>query len=100
MVHMIVITTIATLVVTAGVSQMKQINSAFDQWYNGLVGFHINSERILDDINFAVDYGHVEPLTVEKWMKVCWNNALEAAQDQSAVAWNDGVYATFENLKA
>ena len=50
-------------------------NSAFEQWYDGMVGFHLNSERILYDINFAVDYGYVNPETVRKWMKVCWNAA-------------------------
>ena len=59
--------------------------SAFESWYNGMVGFHINSERILDDINFAVDYGHVNPATVRKWMVVCWNNALDAAMEYNAV---------------
>jgi hypothetical protein len=74
-------------------------DSAFDSWYNGLVGFHINSERIIDDI-YNSHYERVEPEKLEKWMKVCWNNALEAAQDQSAVAWDDVVYATIEKLKA
>jgi hypothetical protein len=52
--------------------------SAFDQWYNGLVGFHINSERILNDFNSnGAEIGHDK---LEKWMKVCWNNALQAAE--------------------
>ena len=56
--------------------------SAFDQWYNGMVGFHINSERILDDL----DVHYSDAAIVERWMKVCWNNALEEAEkatDQS-----------------
>lgn len=58
---------------------MKQTDSSFEQWYNGMVGFHINSERILEDLNFPIDYGYVDPKTVRKWMAVCWNNALDAA---------------------
>lgn len=50
-------------------------NSAFDSWYNGMVGFHINSERILDDFGMHGDDAHL----VRKWMVVCWNNALDAA---------------------
>lgn len=53
--------------------------STFEQWYNGMVGFHINSERILEDLNFPIDYGYVDPKTVRKWMAVCWNNAIDAA---------------------
>ena len=49
--------------------------SAFDKWYNGMVGFHINSERILDDFGMHGDDAHL----VRKWMAVCWNNALDAA---------------------
>ena len=56
--------------------------SAFDSWYNGLVGFHINSERILDDLNSD---GELEPTKLEKWMKVCWNNALDAAHEYNGV---------------
>lgn len=51
-------------------------NSAFDEWYNGMVGFHINSERMLDDLNSD---GELEITKLEKWMRVCWNQALEAA---------------------
>jgi hypothetical protein len=59
--------------------------SAFDSWYNGMVGFHINSERILEDLNFPIDYGYVDPKTVRKWLAVCWNNALDAAQEYNGV---------------
>jgi len=58
--------------------------TAFDNWYNGNVGFHINSERILDDLQPKhkwSGYG-LDPLKLEKWMKVCWNNALEAASTE------------------
>jgi len=59
---------------------MKQTESTFEQWYNGMVGFHINSERIIDDLNFPIiDTLHVNPDTVRKWMAVCWNNALDSA---------------------
>ena len=55
-------------------------DSAFEQWYNGMVGFHINSERILYDLNYPLDYNQtVNPETVRKWMAVCWNNAIDAA---------------------
>ena len=50
-------------------------NSAFDSWYNGMVGFHINSERILDDFGMHGDDAHL----VRKWMVVCWNSAIDAA---------------------
>ena len=50
-------------------------NSAFDSWYNGMVGFHINSERILDDFGMHGDDTHL----VRKWMAVCWNSAVDAA---------------------
>jgi len=60
-------------------------NSAFDQWYNGLVGFHINSERILGDINPDEGMCSVDPKKLAKWMKVCWNNALDAAQEYNGV---------------
>ena len=50
-------------------------NSAFDSWYNGMVGFHINSERILDDFGMHGDDAHL----VRKWMVVCWNSAVDAA---------------------
>jgi hypothetical protein len=61
-------------------------DSAFDSWYNGLVGFHINSERILDDFKYDIGGGYsVDPNKLEKWMKVCWNQALEAAQEYNGV---------------
>ena len=53
-------------------------NSAFEQWYNGMVGFHINSDRILDDLN----HNGRDPAVVRKWMVVCWNNALDAATNE------------------
>jgi hypothetical protein len=53
--------------------------TAFDNWYNGLVGFHINSERIRNDIGGIGD--GIDSTSLEKWMKVCWNNALEASQE-------------------
>lgn len=60
--------------------------SAFDQWYNGLVGFHLNSERILDDFKYDIGGGYsVDPKKLERWMKVCWNNALEAAHEYNGV---------------
>jgi hypothetical protein len=55
--------------------------SAFDEWYNSMVGFHINSERIIDDINDDFTYEGVSPEKLRKWMVVCWNQALEAAQN-------------------
>jgi len=75
---------------------MKQTDSAFEQWYNGMVGFHINSERILQDINWDVDYGHVDPEKVRKWMVVCWNNALETAQE---VLYPSHYLESLEDLK-
>ena len=53
----------------------KMNDSAFEQWYNGMVGFHINSERILDDFGMHGDDAHL----VRKWMVVCWNSAIDAA---------------------
>ena len=82
MVPMIVIIIIAALVDTVGVLQMKQTDSAFEEWYNGMVGFHINSERIYDDLCDE----NVSPETLRKWMVVCWNTALGEAElvtDQS-----------------
>jgi len=58
--------------------------TAFDNWYNGLVGFHINSERILNDINNYKQADDLRPC-LEKWMKVCWNNALEVAEEYNSV---------------
>ena len=58
---------------------MKQIDSAFDSWYNGMVGFHINSERIHEDL-FCFDSSSEEKAEIiRKWMAVCWNNAIDAA---------------------
>lgn len=59
--------------------------SPFEQWYNGMVGFHINSERILEDLNFPIDYGYVDPKTVRKWLVVCWNNAIDAASNANGL---------------
>jgi len=56
------------------------MNTPFEQWYNGMVGFHINSERILDDFGMHGDDAHL----VRKWMVVCWNSALDAAAE---TAW-------------
>ena len=55
--------------------------TAFNEWYNGMVGFHINSERILDDLQPRLKWTgyEVDPSRLEKWMKVCWNNAIDAA---------------------
>lgn len=55
-------------------------DSAFEQWYNGMVGFHINSERILDDL-MPIENPGIDPIKLRKWMIVCWNNAIEAAQN-------------------
>ena len=70
-------------------------DSAFDSWYNGMVGFHINSERIYDDLCDE----NVPPELLRKWMAVCWNNAIEAAQQPESVCWNDRVYDDIEKLK-
>ena len=79
---------------------MKQTDSAFEQWYNGMVGFHINSERILDDLNAD---GELEPTKLRKWMVVCWNSALDAAKSQlvhddyyydNGNKWNDDCYSS------
>ena len=51
--------------------------SAFDHWYNGVVGFHINSERIIDDLGVHESDSHL----VRKWMVVCWNNAIDKATE-------------------
>lgn len=54
--------------------------SPFEQWYNGMIGFHINSERIIDDLD---QYGAnaINSVKLRKWMAVCWNQALQEAQD-------------------
>jgi hypothetical protein len=51
--------------------------SAFDEWYNGMVGFHINSERIHEDVLDSDPKYRAQKL--RKWMVVCWNSAIDAA---------------------
>ena len=51
--------------------------SAFDNWYNGIIGFHINSERIIDDLNIE---RKLEAAKLRQWMIVCWNTALGEAE--------------------
>lgn len=76
------------------------MTTAFEQWYNGMVGFHINSERILEDLNNPLDYNQtVNPETVRKWMAVCWNEAIEAAQNEDAVTFDLHAYDVLESLK-
>ena len=60
------------------------MTTPFEQWYNGMVGFHINSERILDDLDMF-GANAVDPNKLRKWMAVCWNNALDAAQEYNGV---------------
>ena len=67
--------------------------SAFDGWYNGTVGVHINSERILDDL----DVHYSDAAIVERWMKVCWNQAIIAAQ---AVCKDEGTRYPWEEARA
>jgi len=55
--------------------------SAFDEWYNGMVGFEVNSDRILNDL-FHSRPDPFDAMLLEKWMKVCWNNAVDAVVDQ------------------
>lgn len=55
--------------------------SAFESWYNGMVGFQINSERILEDLDSTIYCDGVDPVRLRKWMVVCWNNALQEAQE-------------------
>jgi len=68
---------------------MKQTDSAFEQWYNGMVGFHINSERILEDL-FCFDSSPEEKAEMlRKWMAVCWNTAIDAVvQDCDYVSFD------------
>ncbi len=75
---------------------MKQTDSAFEQWYNGMVGFHINSERIHEDL-FCFDSSPEEKAEMlRKWMVVCWNSALDAALSvESGNGWAIGL----DNLK-
>lgn len=61
------------------------MTTPFEQWYDGLVGFHINSERILDDLNWNVADGFIDPVLLRKWMVVCWNNAIDAAMEYNGV---------------
>ena len=49
----------------------------FDNWYNGLVGFQINSERMYDEL--CVD--NVSTEILRKWMKSCWNAAIETSSE-------------------
>ena len=65
-------------------------NSAFDDWYNGMVGFHINSERILYEL-YAKEDGYPDPTVLRKWMAVCWNAAIEHCEDDA--------YRDFGSLK-
>lgn len=64
---------------------MKQTDSAFEQWYNGMVGFHINSERIIYDLYQDVEQPYPDVKALRKWMAVCWNNALDAAQEYNGI---------------
>lgn len=82
-------------------------DSAFESWYNGMVGFHINSERILDDLSWPT-HGPVDPIKLRKWMAVCWNAAIDAAKSQlihddyyydNGNKWNDDCYS-FTNPRA
>lgn len=72
-------------------------DSAFEQWYNGMVGFHINSERIINDLagRKAKDLSPA----LRKWMVVCWNNALDAVQSLPQVVYDDLTYDQVESLK-
>ncbi len=67
-----------------------KMTTPFEEWYNGMVGFHINSERILDDL-MPIENPGIDPVKLRKWMVVCWNQALEAAMEYNAV--------DLENLK-
>lgn len=58
---------------------MKQTDSAFEQWYNGMVGFHINSERIIYDL-YLKDGNFPDAIALKRWMAVCWNSALDAVE--------------------
>lgn len=53
-------------------------NSPFEQWYNGMVGFHINSERIIYDL-YSKEGAYPDAIALRRWMAVCWNNAIDAA---------------------
>ena len=69
-------------------------NSAFDEWYNGMVGFHINSDRMFDDL--LNKYDELDKDKLEKWMRVCWNQAIEAA----VASWDEVDASNIEALKA
>jgi hypothetical protein len=69
-------------------------DSPFEEWFNGMVGFHINSERIRDDIGGIGD--GVDSTALEKWMRVCWNQAIEAA----VASWDEEDASNIEALKA
>lgn len=73
--------------------------SAFDSWYNGMVGFQINSERILEDLDSTIYCDGIDPIKLRKWMVVCWNNALDAVQTLPQVVYDDLTYDQVESLK-
>ena len=60
-------------------------DNAFNEWYHGFVGFRVNSERMLDSLRSKEYSGFVDSKELERWMKVCWNNALEAAENYNSV---------------
>lgn len=64
------------------VCECSHWQSPFEQWYNGMVGFHINSERILDDL-MPIENPGIDPIKLRKWMTVCWNNALDAVETKT-----------------
>ena len=66
------------------------MTTPFEQWYDGIVGFHINSERLLYAL-YPQENGYPDPEVVRRWMVVCWNQALDAAMEYNAV--------DLENLK-
>jgi len=77
----------------------EEEGNAFYQWYNGLVGFHITSERILEDLEREVDVGAIQPERLERWMKVCWNNAVEATLNEAQhYDWEYAPSAAIENI--
>jgi hypothetical protein len=57
---------------------------AFEEWYNGWVGFEITRERILDDLFHHASVSEDEK-RLQKWLRVCWNQALEAAHEYNGV---------------
>lgn len=52
------------------------MSNSFDNWWNGLVGFHLNSEHAYEQIGTTASFPDLE-----RWMKACWNAAIEAAQE-------------------